>query len=594
MAVTTTHAFKLYNGNGVTTVFPVDFQFFASTDLIVTLISALGVETVKVISTHYTVSGGTDANGLPATGTLTMLVAPATGEKLRIDRNTPLTQSTVHSNNDAFPAKTVEAAYDRAVLIEQENRLLALRAAKLSIRNYVAGIDPTLPDPLANAFLVWNEDADGLESVGAGDASLVVVDTDETLAADSDARVPSQAAIKAYVDQIVSFQDAMVFKGIIDCSANPNYPAADRGWIYRVSVAGKIGGASGPNVEVGDTLICSTDATPAGDHATVGAQWTITQANIDGAVTGPSSATDSHFAQFDGTTGKLLKGLVALDTDGTLAANSDARLATQKAIKTYADLRIVGPASVTDENPTVFDGTTGKLAKQLTYAQFLAKLAAFAGDSGSGGVKGLVPAPAAGDAAATKFLNAAGVWAVPTSAAGISLLNSGTVSAAATLDIVLTAYTAYRGLKLIFYNFVPATDDVAMWLRFSTDGGSSYDAGASNYNWSSSRIVPASGIAAGAADTEIQLTQTEAGTNNISNVTAEGGISGWIEIMGQTETGIRTSCLWECQYWNAGATAAFWVAGAGRRATAQDTDALRLLFSSGNIASGKWALYGYA
>lgn len=35
------------------------------------------------------------------------------------------------------------------------------------------------------------------------------------------------------------------------------------------------------------------------------------------------------------------------------------------------------------------------------------------GDSGSGGVKGLVPAPAAGDATAAKFLKADGTWAVP-------------------------------------------------------------------------------------------------------------------------------------------------------------------------------------
>lgn len=37
----------------------------------------------------------------------------------------------------------------------------------------------------------------------------------------------------------------------------------------------------------------------------------------------------------------------------------------------------------------------------------------FVGDSGSGGAAGAVPAPAAGDAAAGKFLSAAGGWAVP-------------------------------------------------------------------------------------------------------------------------------------------------------------------------------------
>lgn len=90
---------------------------------------------------------------------------------------------------------------------------------------------------------------------------------------------------KAYVDNLIAAQDAMVFKGVIDCSANPNYPAADRGWTYRVSVAGKIGGASGPNVEVGDILICLTDGTVSGDQAAIGANWSIIQTNIDGALT---------------------------------------------------------------------------------------------------------------------------------------------------------------------------------------------------------------------------------------------------------------------------------------------------------------------
>ena len=35
------------------------------------------------------------------------------------------------------------------------------------------------------------------------------------------------------------------------------------------------------------------------------------------------------------------------------------------------------------------------------------------GDAGLGGVRGLAPAPAAGDAAAGKFLSADGAWEVP-------------------------------------------------------------------------------------------------------------------------------------------------------------------------------------
>jgi len=101
--------------------------------------------------------------------------------------------------------------------------------------------------------------------------------------------------------------DAMIFKGVIDCSANPNYPAADAGHEYKVSVAGRIGGGSGPVVEVGDALICAVDGTSSGTQAGVGANWFITQVNINGAVVGPASVTDDLPAIFDGTTGKLIK-----------------------------------------------------------------------------------------------------------------------------------------------------------------------------------------------------------------------------------------------------------------------------------------------
>lgn len=50
-----------------------------------------------------------------------------------------------------------------------------------------------------------------------------------------------------------------------------------------------------------------------------------------------------------------------------------------------------------------------------TATQATALLNAMVGDSGSGGTKGLAPAPAAGDAAALKYLKADGTWAVPSS-----------------------------------------------------------------------------------------------------------------------------------------------------------------------------------
>lgn len=139
-------------------------------------------------------------------------------------------------------------------------------------------------------------------------------------------------ATKAYVDQSFAANDAMVYKGNIDCSANPNYPAADAGHTYRVSVAGKIGGGSGPNVEINDLLICRVDSTSAGTHASVGANWTITQTNIDGAVTGPASATSGNVATYNGTTGKIIQDGGKALPSGAIVGTSDAQTLTNKVI----------------------------------------------------------------------------------------------------------------------------------------------------------------------------------------------------------------------------------------------------------------------
>lgn len=66
----------------------------------------------------------------------------------------------------------------------------------------------------------------------------------------------------------------------IDCSTNPNYPAAERGDTYKVTGAGKIGGSSGEAVEVGDLIVCTTD-NAGGTQAQVGQHFFIVQSNID-------------------------------------------------------------------------------------------------------------------------------------------------------------------------------------------------------------------------------------------------------------------------------------------------------------------------
>ncbi len=71
------------------------------------------------------------------------------------------------------------------------------------------------------------------------------------------------------------------FKGNTDCSGNPNFPAASKSDLYRVSVAGKIGGASGTVVSVGDWYVALAD-NAGGTLASVGASWSVWEGNIPG------------------------------------------------------------------------------------------------------------------------------------------------------------------------------------------------------------------------------------------------------------------------------------------------------------------------
>jgi len=109
------------------------------------------------------------------------------------------------------------------------------------------------------------------------DASAL--DTDGTMAANSDTRVASQKATRTYVASVLA--GVAKNKGPLDCSANPNYPAALNGDYYRCSVAGKVGGASGVVVEVADLIMCVGD-NAGGTQASVGTSWIVGQANITG------------------------------------------------------------------------------------------------------------------------------------------------------------------------------------------------------------------------------------------------------------------------------------------------------------------------
>lgn len=116
----------------------------------------------------------------------------------------------------------------------------------------------------------------------------------------------TQIATTAFVTSAIANAIAGVFdyQYAIDCSTNPNYPASTKGFVYSVSVGGRIGGASGAVVQSGDLILCNTD-NAGGTQAAVGANFDIIQGNIDiNALAGVGLAVNGAAldVQFDNST----------------------------------------------------------------------------------------------------------------------------------------------------------------------------------------------------------------------------------------------------------------------------------------------------
>jgi hypothetical protein len=166
------------------------------------------------------------------------------------------------------------------------------------------------------------------------------------------------------------------------------------------------------------------------------------------------------------------------------------------------------------------------------------------------------------------------------------LLNSYSPSTAASVDITSQLGASYD-VYLITFNLRPATDAAQLLLRTDTSNGASFDTGASDYTYhgiSESGTTTVAGFGS-AGDTSMALT-----IGGVGSATNE-GVSGriWIDFRG-------SASMYPILNWTLGSLdqstlhRSFY--GGGSRLSAAAIDAVQLLFSSGNIASGTVRIYG--
>ena len=144
MTISSTTVKNSYSGNGTLDTFNYTFKIFANADIQVIIRDATGTETVKNLTTHYTVTGAGSASG--GTIVFTSGNIPTATETVVLRRASPQTQSIDYIANDAFPAESHEEGLDRSMMAIQQLQEEVDRSIKLSRTNTMNSTEFTVGD----------------------------------------------------------------------------------------------------------------------------------------------------------------------------------------------------------------------------------------------------------------------------------------------------------------------------------------------------------------------------------------------------------------------------------------------------------------
>jgi hypothetical protein len=174
------------------------------------------------------------------------------------------------------------------------------------------------------------------------------------------------------------------------------------------------------------------------------------------------------------------------------------------------------------------------------------------------------------------------------SAGGLVYLGTLTASSSSSLDLTSLISSTYDDYLVILDDIRPGTSAVNLEIRTSTNNGTSFDNGASNYQYAYS-LLDTSGsapsITASSGATFIQA------AGSIANGAAS-ALSGKINLYSVNGTSNNKRMTFEFTY---SQTSTFtYVAGNAQRISTSAINAIRLLMSSGNITSGTAKMYGIA
>ena len=158
------------------------------------------------------------------------------------------------------------------------------------------------------------------------------------------------------------------FNGFTDCSANPNYPAGVVGDDYYVTVAGRIGGAAGKVVEIGDVYRC-TVINAGGTEAAVGASWQrILRSTVGDVVMFSRNGITTRRWLWDGVTLKDQAAGPEVATGRLSMCGIICNEGSEKYV-TQADGCVAAPYGLTGDYNVYFFGSNGPITDTTNTAQ---------------------------------------------------------------------------------------------------------------------------------------------------------------------------------------------------------------------------------
>lgn len=169
---------------------------------------------------------------------------------------------------------------------------------------------------------------------------------------------------------------------------------------------------------------------------------------------------------------------------------------------------------------------------------------------------------------------------------GLVCLAVASASSSATIDFTSVIDSTYDEYVWEFINVVPASNS-DLWLRTSTDNGSSFAASAGNYGYAGVKTSTGTSPANHTSSSATQILLAPAG---VSTTAAHGGISGTVRLFAPSGTASNKQVTFQIGMYDG--TDQWTLSGSGQRLATAAVNAVRFMMSTGNITSGLFKLYG--